>query len=104
MPSTADGGKNSILRGGSDRILHITHICTTRDKAWCAGYHAIPNGARVFVTALARAEQVPFESSVERRIDLFAGLDHFVLSFSCSPCGVFRWIAARTLTTKGTKV
>ena len=38
-----------------------------------AGYHAIPNATRVFVPAVAGTQQIPFESSAERRVNLFAG-------------------------------
>jgi hypothetical protein len=81
VPSTTDGGEDSVLCGGSDCGLHIAYICTARDKAWCASHHAIPNGARIFVTPFAGAQQITFESPVERRVNLFAGFDHLVLSW-----------------------
>jgi hypothetical protein len=80
MPSTANSSKNSGLRSGPDRALHIAHSCAARDKAWRASYHAIPNDARFLVTILAGAQQVTFEMSVERRVNLIAGFDHFALS------------------------
>src|ERR1700730_18592245 len=80
MPPTTDGGKNAGLRSSSDCVLHIAHIRAARDEPWCASYHAIPNDTRVFVGAFARAQQLTLESPVERRVNLFAGLDHLVLS------------------------
>ncbi|MGA7460741.1 MAG: hypothetical protein WBW69_10970 [Candidatus Korobacteraceae bacterium] len=56
MPSTTDRGENSGLSGSSDCVLHVAYICATRDKAWFASYHAIPNGTRVFIPALAGAQ------------------------------------------------
>jgi hypothetical protein len=80
MPSAADSGKNSGLIGGSDGNLHVAYICAACDKAWRANYHAVPNDAGVFVGAFARAQQIAFESSAERRVSLFAGFDHRGLS------------------------
>ena len=54
MPSTADSSKNSGLRGGLDRALHVAHICAARDEAWCLSYHAIPDDARVLVARFGR--------------------------------------------------
>ena len=62
MPSTADRSKNPSLRGGSDRALHITYVCTSSDKAWRASYHSIPDSTRVFVAAVAGTHQIPFEA------------------------------------------
>ena len=84
MSSTADRSKNSRGRGDSNCVLNITYIAAARDKARCSSHHAIPNDARVVVTALTGTEQLTFELSVERRVDLFAGFAHFVLS----PCRV----------------
>src|ERR1700722_2759730 len=64
MPSTTDRSENPGLRAGSDRALHVTHIGTARNKARSASYHSIPNGARVFVAAVAGAHQIAFESLV----------------------------------------
>jgi hypothetical protein len=80
MPSTADSRNNSRLRSGPDRMLNVAYIRAARDQGWCPSNHPVPNDARVFVPALAGAQQVPFESSVERRINLFAGFGHFALS------------------------
>ena len=63
-----------------------TALCTSLTsaqraiEAWCASYHAIPDDARLLIATLAGAQQVTFEMSVERRIDLFAGFDQLVLS------------------------
>jgi hypothetical protein len=80
MSSTTNGGKNSNLGGGSDCVLHIAYICAARDKSWRASHHAVPNGTRLFVAAFAGAEQITFKSPVKRRVNLFAGFDHLVLS------------------------
>jgi hypothetical protein len=63
--------------------LHIAYICAARDKARFTSYHAIPDRTRVFVAAFARTQQIAFESPVERRVNLFAGFDHLVLSWQC---------------------
>jgi hypothetical protein len=80
VPSASNGGQNSNLRGGSDCVLHIAYIRAARDQSWRASYHAIPNGARGFVAALARAKQIAFESPEERRVNLVAGFEHFAVS------------------------
>jgi hypothetical protein len=63
-----------------DCVLHIAYIGAARDEARCASYHAIPNDTRVFVATFAGAQQITFESAVERRVNLFAGFDHLLLS------------------------
>jgi hypothetical protein len=80
MASATDSGKNSDFRSGSDCILHIAYICAARDYARAARYHTIPNDPRVLVAAFARAQQFTFESPAERRVNLFAGFNHFALS------------------------
>jgi hypothetical protein len=80
MPTTTDCSKNSYLRGGADCVLHVAYICAARDETWCASYHAIPDATRFFVAAIARTHQVTFELPVERRVNLFAGFDHCVLT------------------------
>ncbi|MFZ0799837.1 MAG: hypothetical protein WAM98_18780 [Terriglobales bacterium] len=80
MPSTTNGGKNSNLRSGSDCALHIAYIRAAGNQSWRASGQAIPNGTRVFVAAIAWAEQITFESPVERRVNFFAGFDHLVHS------------------------
>jgi hypothetical protein len=65
MPSTADGSKNPVLRGGSDRILHITHVGTARDKARFASCHSVPDHTRIFVAVIAGTQQIAFESPVK---------------------------------------
>jgi hypothetical protein len=84
MPSTADSSKNSGPRGGADRVLNIAYIGTSRDNAWRASYHSIPDGPGVFVSGLAGTQQIAFESRVERRVNFFAGFDHFALPFRMS--------------------
>jgi hypothetical protein len=79
MSAAADGGNNSSLRSGSDCVLHIAYICATRDKARGTRYHGIPNVTRVLVAAFAGAQQITFESLVERRVNLFTGFDHLVM-------------------------
>jgi hypothetical protein len=80
MPTTTDGGENSGLRACSDGALHIAYIRAACDDARRAGHHTIPNDTRVFVAAFSRAQQITFESLVERRVNIFAGVDHFVIS------------------------
>jgi hypothetical protein len=80
MPSATDSGKNSDFRSGSDCVLHIAHIRAARDKAWGARYHGIPNYTRFLVAAFAGAQQIAFESPVERGVDLLARFNHLVLS------------------------
>ena len=77
MPSTTDGGKNSGLGGGPDCSLHIAYIQAARDEAGPARYHAVPDGPRVLVAVIGGAQQIAFESPVERGVNLFAGLDQF---------------------------
>jgi hypothetical protein len=80
VPSTADGSKKSGLSARSDCVLHIAYICAARDKAGGASYHAVPNGTRAFVAAFAGTQQITFESTVERRVNFFAGFHHLVIS------------------------
>jgi len=80
MPSTADSGKNSGLRSGPDRILHIAYIGAARNKGWCPSDHTVPNRPRLLVPALAAAQQVTSKSLVERRINFFASFRHFAFS------------------------
>ena len=65
MPSATNRGKNSGFGGDSDCVLHIAYICAARDKSRRASDHTIPNGTRVFVAAIARAQQITFELPVE---------------------------------------
>src|SRR6266852_8873132 len=80
MPPATDGSQNSNLGGGPDCVWHIAHLCAARYKPRRASYHAIPNGARVFVTAVAGSQQITFESPAERGVNLFAGFDHVAAS------------------------
>jgi hypothetical protein len=85
MPSTTNSGSHSNLRGGSDCVLHIAYICAACNQSWRASYHAIPNGTSIFVAAIAWAQQIAFKSPVERRVNLFAGFDHLMLSLQSEP-------------------
>src|SRR5579863_4654512 len=85
MPSATNCSQNSYRRGGADCVLHIAYICATRNEAWCASYHAIPNALRLFVAAVRRAQQVSLESPVERRVKFQAGFDHYVFSLQNVP-------------------
>jgi hypothetical protein len=76
MSTAADSRKNSGFRSRPNRVLHIAQVGAAGDQPWHASDHAIPNGARVFKTAVAGTQQVPFESPVKRRVNLFAGIDH----------------------------
>src|ERR1700722_17402649 len=77
MAATADGGEKVDFNSGSDCALHIACVCATRDKAGGAGEHAIPDEAGIFVAAVGWANQIAFESRVERRVNFLAGFDHF---------------------------
>jgi hypothetical protein len=77
MPATANGGEDVDLSGGSDCVLHIRCVCATRDKAWLAGEHAIPDEAGIFIAAIGWTNQIAFKSRVERRVNFLAGFDHF---------------------------
>src|SRR5262249_21704307 len=80
MSTTTDGGKNTCLRGGPDGVLHIVYIQATGNQAGPAIRHAVPNRSRPLVAAVARTQQVPFESLTERRVEIFAGFNHLVSS------------------------
>src|SRR4029077_13273706 len=56
--------------------------------------HAIPNRTRVIITIVSRTQQVAVKSPTKRRVNAFAGFDHFV----------FVPHSSKPLTTKGTKV
>jgi hypothetical protein len=80
MSSTTDGGKNPGLRASTNCVLYIGDICAARDQSGHASYHAIPNGACFVVPVFAGTQQVTLKSSAERRVYLFAGFDHLVIS------------------------
>src|SRR5262245_52957027 len=66
VSSATDGGNNSGLGGGADGGLHVVYICAAHDQLWRALRHAIPDGARFFVTAVAGAQQVTFKLRAKR--------------------------------------
>src|SRR5689334_12639471 len=62
VPSASDSGDNSALGAGPDRVLYIANVRATRDQSGPACDHAVPYGARLFIAAVSRAQQVAFES------------------------------------------
>jgi hypothetical protein len=62
MPSAPDSGNNSALNACPDRVLYIAYVSAARDERWLAGYHAVPDGARIFIAAVGWTQQVAFES------------------------------------------
>src|SRR5260370_29089164 len=80
MAATTDSRNNSSVGGGSDRVLHIAHIRAARDQARPARGHAVPNHSGFFVAVVARTQQITVEPPVERRVSLFAGIGHCVVS------------------------
>src|SRR5437899_9210319 len=85
MPATADSSKKSRFTGGPDGILEIARISAACDQSRRARKHAIPDEACVFIAAVAGTQQIAFELPMKRRVDLFAGFNHCVLSMQKCP-------------------